>query len=324
MHRAITVGHHRCTIEHQGILAAHHVEVGDGRAAFAGTCSQHRIALGMLAALVGRSVGHHHQLRTGTHRIGQRLGEPQVFADQQAHRNAINLEHAAATVRVDIEVAALVEHRVIGQLALAVGLLHQAITQHAGRVVDHGTGRLRPTDHSSDATARRGNAGHRLLALVQEARAQQQVLRRIAADRQLGEHHQPGAVLVARLADHLDDALGVAGDIANREVELRHRDADRSHEGPACGCNGHIVTPRHLRAGRSHSVDRPCSVDPRHAWMGFSGSPMSKRRKAARRRPFCLKQPSVGSALQNRLPEAVDLISPAWRWQRPGRPANAR
>ncbi len=249
----------------------------------------------MLAALVRRRIRHHHQLRAGAHGVGQRLGEPQVLADQQADRHTVDLEHAAAAIRIDIEVAALVEHRVVGQLALAVGLLDQPVAQHAGSVVDHRAGRLWPANHGGDATAGGSDAGHRLLALVQEARAQQQVLRRGTAHRQLGEHHQLGAVLVARLADHLDDALGVAGDIADREVELRHRDADRSHGNPACGCNAAIVALRHARAG--------------HAMRGWADQAAARRRKAA---------------LQNRLPEAVVLISPAWRWQRPGRPASGR
>ncbi len=243
VHRAITVGHHRGTVEHQRVLAANHVEVSDGCPALAGTCSQHGVALGVLCH--ARTAKHSAPPPAAHRRAWCRPAarQTQVLADQQADRNAIDLEHTAAAIRIDIEVAALVEHGVVGQLTLAVGLLDQAVTQHAGGVVDHRASRLRPADHGGDAAAGGSDAGHRLLALVQEARAQQQVFRRVAAHRQLGEHHQLGAVLVARLADHLDDALGVAGDIADREVELRHRDADRSHGIPACGCNAAIVTP---------------------------------------------------------------------------------
>jgi hypothetical protein len=156
----------------------------------------------------------------------QRLGEPQVLADQHAQLHALELEHAVAAVRVDHEVAALVEHRVVGQLALAVGALDAPVAQDAGGVVDHRARALRPADHGGDATGRgRGDPCHRLLAVVQEARAQQQVLGRIARQRQLREQHQVRAVLVTRLGDHLHDPVGVVVDRPDREVELGHGDA---------------------------------------------------------------------------------------------------
>ena len=59
--------------------------------------------------------------------------EPGVLADQQADRHAARLEHADALA--GREVAALVEHLVVGQFALGVGLENAALAEHAGRVV---------------------------------------------------------------------------------------------------------------------------------------------------------------------------------------------
>ena len=178
----------------------------------------------MLVALERRGIGHQHQLRARRHGLGQRLGEPQVLADDQADLHAIDLEHAVVAVRIDVEVAALVEHGVVGQLALAIGVRDGAVAQHAGGVVDDRAGRLRPADDGDDAVACRRDALQAPLAIGQERGAQQQVFRRITAERQFGKQHHVGAVLVARLGDHLRDALGVLVHRADREIELRQRD----------------------------------------------------------------------------------------------------
>ena len=162
-----------------------------------------------------------HQLGTGGDGVSQRLGVPQVLTDQQANRDAVDLEHATATVRVDSEITALVKYRVIGQFALAVGLLQLAIAQHTGGVVDHAAVALRPANHCGDALHRGGDALDRRLAIGQEARPQQQVFGRVTAQGQLREQHQVGTEFLACGGNHLDDARAVAGNIAYREIELR-------------------------------------------------------------------------------------------------------
>jgi hypothetical protein len=57
----------------------------------------------MLAALVRRGIGHHHQLRAGARRVGQRLGKPQVLADHQPDRHAGHVEHARAAIGIHAE-----------------------------------------------------------------------------------------------------------------------------------------------------------------------------------------------------------------------------
>ena len=73
----------------------------------------------------------------------------------------------------------------------------------------------------------------RPLAGGQEMGLQQQVLGRVAVDRQLREHHQLGAGLAGAL-DAVDDLGGVAVDVTDGGVDLGQRDAQRAvHVGHA-------------------------------------------------------------------------------------------
>ena len=77
---------------------------------------------------------------------------------------------------------------------------------------------------------------HRRLAIAQEAGAQQQVFRRIAAERQFREQHQVRAVFVARLGDHRGDARFVAGDVADGEIALGQGEAQGHGDRPVVAC----------------------------------------------------------------------------------------
>ena len=95
------------------------------------------LALGRLAEVERRGIEHAQHLRAG--RLGGcgRLVEPGVLADQQAEAQAADLEHHRRLPGVAArgEVAPLVEHLVVRQLALAVGGRHASPCQHRGRVV---------------------------------------------------------------------------------------------------------------------------------------------------------------------------------------------
>jgi len=166
----------------QRILPADHVEVGQRGAkaidpGLGDALRQQGIPLRVLVALERRGVRHQHQLRARRGGLRQRLREPQVLADHQAHAHAIDLEYARPAIGVDIEIAALVEHGVVRQLALAVGGLDATVAQYAGGVVDHRAGRLRPADHGDDAAGGGGDSLQRGLAIGEERRPQQQVFR---------------------------------------------------------------------------------------------------------------------------------------------------
>lgn len=232
MHGTVAIGHHRGAIEHQCILPAHDVEIGNGCPALACAFGQQCIALRMLAAFVWRGVGHQHQFGAGLHGVGQRLGEPEVFADHHAHLHALDRDHAVLAIRVHVEITTLVEHRIVRQFALSVGGFDAPIAQHAGGVIDHAAGALWPADHRHDTARGSRNPCQRLFAVRKKPGTQQQIFRRITADRQLGKQHDVGLELIARRCDVLDDAVGILRHAADREVELGHGDA----EGVCCHC----------------------------------------------------------------------------------------
>ena len=84
----------------------------------------------------GRGIEHRQQLRTGVARQPRRLFEPGVFANEQAHAHAFDLEHPDALA--GREITALVKHLVVGQLAFVVVRQHGAAAQHAGTIVSPG------------------------------------------------------------------------------------------------------------------------------------------------------------------------------------------
>ena len=94
-----------------------------------------------------------------------------------------------------LEVALLVEHAVVGQVDLAVDRVHRAVGEHGGRVVDV-LGALREADDRDDAVRVGGELAQRRADVGEEVLAQQQVLGRIAGERELGEQHQIRARLL--------------------------------------------------------------------------------------------------------------------------------
>jgi hypothetical protein len=61
---------------------------------------------------------------------------------------------------------------------------------------------------------------------LEEAGLQKQVLRRVAGERELGEHHEGGA-LVARAGHALGDTPSVAVDVPDDGVELREGNPEK-------------------------------------------------------------------------------------------------
>ena len=105
------------------------------------------LPLGALAEVEGRGIEHAQRLGAGRLRGGGGLVEPGVLADQQREARAAHLEdHRRLTgVAPGQEVAPLVEHLVVGQLALAVRGHDPAAGQHRRGIeaLLHGQ-RLRP------------------------------------------------------------------------------------------------------------------------------------------------------------------------------------
>ena len=172
------------------------------------------------------------------------------------------------------EVALLVEHRVVRQEVLAVDALHAPVRAHRGGVVEVALAprgsrrprRVRPVRAATFSSAS---------ALRHERRAQQEVLGRIAGDASSGNatRSQPGGLgaLV-----RLEDAVDVAVEVTDDEVELRGGKTDPGHRLRIRDTAWH---DRRVRRGR---VERPTSTPrssarPTHARPACSWSGRSRR-----------------------------------------------
>ena len=94
------------------------------------------------------------------------------------------------------------------------------------RVVDAVAGVLGIADHDADPARLCSHPFQRRGDLPAQAVVKQQILGRIAAQREFGKQHQIGFEPVASFGRRVDDALSVAGDIADEQIELSECDAE--------------------------------------------------------------------------------------------------
>ena len=242
---AAGVGGKRRAIEHDLVLSAHQMGVEQRHAHVSCTFGHARLALASLVQVERRCIEHAQHLCPGSHRGRGRLVEPRVLADQHAEPFAAGIEHHRRQARLAAtdKVAPLVEHLVVGQFTLAVGGLHMTRRQHRCRVETHRRSqRARARRHHGGA-ARRVAQQHRQTGErcqlagqraelpftgLHEGRTQQQVFRRIARQSQLRCDHQRCAAGVG-LARGVGNLPCIAGQVADRRVDLRQRDADHGH-----------------------------------------------------------------------------------------------
>jgi len=157
---------------------------------------------------------------------------PTVLADDDADPPAGDHDDVALGRRVGLEVTRLVEDVVRRQQRLGGDDAPRAAVQQRDGVVQRpaaaGLGQLVAHDAADEHRQAGGHGarqlGERGVVRGEEARPHQQVLRRIAADRQLGEHRQLGAAGL-RARGEAGDAPGVAGQVADRRVDLAEGDA---------------------------------------------------------------------------------------------------
>jgi len=100
-----------------------------------------------------------------------------------------------------------------------------AIAQHAGRVVALALHDPRVADHEVDAGHFAAQPVKGLRRAQVELGAQQEILGRIAGERQLGKHDHVCALDVAGVGRRCNDTLGVTVDVADQQVDLRKRNA---------------------------------------------------------------------------------------------------
>ena len=223
-HLALVVEHDRVPVEDELVLAADGVDEGDVADVVARTRLKHLLALAVLADVERRGRDVDEQLRAREREVGRgRARLPDVLADGRPDQRLAVLEEEQVAARG--EVAVLVEDAVVGEEPLAVDRLHLAAGADGARVVEVAVEVGTPTNATMPRRLLR-HLGERALCGADEARAQEQVLRRIARDRELGEEDDVGA-RVLRLVHPREDQLAVPVEVADSRIDLGQREPHR-------------------------------------------------------------------------------------------------
>ena len=151
--------------------------------------------------------------------------------------------------RARAEVALLVEDAVVGQVDLVVDAGDAAVREHGCGVVDVG-GAVGEADDGDDPVRLLGEAVDRVARVAQEVFLVEEVLRRVSGDGELAEHGEAGPG-PAGLGERGRDRPLVAGDVADRRVELAQREPERPHTRNyrASSSSSPWTTPRARSAG---------------------------------------------------------------------------
>ena len=159
---------------------------------------------------------------------------PDVFADGDAQLLAAERKNLLA--RRGLEIARLVEDVVGGQQHLVLLEGHAAFGEQSGGVPGGfagggmGARGVANQDGQGRFLSERGDGG---AVAFEEGRALEQVLRKIAAQAEFGENGQIGAAAFG-FGGHVQDAGGVAGEIAYGRIEL----AEGNFHGPKSRIRG--------------------------------------------------------------------------------------
>ena len=168
-HRAVRRDDQRVAVEHQLVLAAHQVEVGEGAAGL-GRAPAGQLEPGVvLLPLVRRAVDDQQQLGTGLAGLGDRAALlPEVLADGECDVHAA-YPYDGQVVPGD-EDAELVEHAVVGQVVLGVAGHHLAAMQHGNAVLRHALGDTGATVLADAVTVPVGVAPARAVEIADDHR----------------------------------------------------------------------------------------------------------------------------------------------------------
>ena len=184
----------RRPVKHEFILAAHlvqvdHRETGLGHAGPDDLCT---LLVGGPA--VGRAVRYDENLGAVRRKVSADTGGPDVLADRNAKAHTLPGEDPRTLPR--LEDALLVEHAVVGQVALEGHALDLAACQEGETVPGTTAGCLRRPDHAHEGgkvfIGHEGQALDGLPACAPEGRLEGKVLWRIPVDEEFGKHGEVG------------------------------------------------------------------------------------------------------------------------------------
>ncbi len=154
--RAGAVDDERRAVEDELVLAADAVDVDDRQAGLAHPFADHVAAQRLLPRVVRRAVGDDDDLRPGGAGLARGARKPDVLADHDAHAQPCDVDDAR--LAAGLEIALLVEHGVVGQLALAIDRRDPPVAQHRERVVALAGGVLGEADQHDRVRNLRGKA----------------------------------------------------------------------------------------------------------------------------------------------------------------------
>ena len=175
-------------VEEELVLAADRVAEGEEGGVVARPGDEHLLAVLGLAHVVRGGGEVHEQLRAGEREIGRRrAGLPDVLADRRPDERAAEPEEDE--LAAGGEVAVLVEDAVVGEEALPVDRLDLAAGADRARVEEVAV-EPRGADERDDVDAGGRDLAQRRLGRPHERRAQEQVLGRIARDRELRQERR--------------------------------------------------------------------------------------------------------------------------------------
>ena len=161
------------------------------------------------------------QRRSGQRDVGRRWpGLPDVLADRGPDEDVPELEQQQ--LAAGREVAVLVEDAVVRQEVLAVDPLDSPFRADEGGIREIALER-RAADERDDAGTGAGDLVDRLPRGADEPGSQEQVLGRVAGDRELREDDEVGLGSL-RLLDRGHDPLHVPVEVAHDDVQLRKHD----------------------------------------------------------------------------------------------------
>ena len=215
-------------VEHELVLSSDTVGIDEGQAGLARPGADLRVPGIVLPRVIGRTVGDDDQRRARLLRLPRGAGVPDILADQEPDGRAVDIDDARGAAR--LEIALLVEHRVVRQLLLAVNGAHATVGKQRERVVAASALAFGKSDDDRRVLHAGGQRRELAGTGVEKRRAQQQIFGRIPAERQLGRHDEARARASGR-ARRSQYRRTVAAQIPQDLVQLRDRDL---HGGSVC------------------------------------------------------------------------------------------
>ena len=182
-------------VEHELVLAADEVAERDVRRVVAGSGHEHLLAVLGLADVERRGRQVDEQRRPGEREVGRRRARlPDVLADRETDERVAELEQEELPSGGEVPV--LVEHAVVRQEVLAVDALDLALGADEGRVREVAVER-RGSDERDRLRGRARDLVDRLARGADEPGAQEEILRRVAGDGELGQDDDVGGGALA-------------------------------------------------------------------------------------------------------------------------------